>query len=323
MFFFAVLAVLLLASCSSNDDTTTNPPYTPVAINISNTIGTYGRAATDIQSSQIAKNVKIGLFSFVFGNTTMAQTKKSIDEYGYINIPYISDGDGKLKVCNQPTYYPADGTTVDLYAYAPYNKDFTPKDISQTTGGNILPFTVNSNQYIDTLYEASDLLWATPLLDQASSTTERNLDFTHKLSKITFTLNTSDEKYITTEDLEAAEISILNIKPTTSLNVATGSIADASGSKITIKVQKAYSSSLKASAIIVPQTITEGTPFIQIKIGTNVYEYAIPSMEEMIFRTAQHYSYIITVTPTGLIVTTAITDWTVDEEHSGNASQTT
>lgn len=304
----SLCAVLLLASCSTVDDEPSSAKTGKIPVTLTNSLETNGltRATTTLQATQIANGEQVGVSVFLTGTTASSSV------YGYINAPYTANGSGALTVGDTKVYYPAAGGTVDIYAYAPC-ATYLDTDISSTA----LTFTPKSDQSSDDNYLASDLLWATALTGKASSSSSYALTFAHKLSKITVSLTAGSG--ISTANLQASKIEILNTLPTTTLNLKTGALATASGTAAPITVKTTSQTTVtSASAVVVPQTLASGTSFIAVTIGSATYTYKLAAATE--FKTGNEYTYSITVTATGINVTSTIGAWT-SNTASGTATQ--
>lgn len=327
-FIMAAIAAVTLASCSTADDeVATNPSKTtdPVAVNLSNTLSkATTRATTGLQNTQIVSGVQVGVSAFLNGKTASAALGSGT--YAYINAPYTAGGDGTLTVGDNKVYYPTDGSHVDIYAYAPYASDYAGPDINSNTLG----FSVQADQTTDVTdggYLKSDFIWAS-LADQASSTTAKALIFSHELARISVTLSKEEGSPITNAELESAQIDILNTFLGSTVNLKTGVVTLVNtGENVAVKTITAKAtttSALSAAAIIIPQTVTKGTQFIKVTIGTTAYVYSIPTgegVDDMAFAGGKDYQYGITVSPTGIKVSSSINNWGTTTDQTGTAAQ--
>ena len=327
----AAIAAVTLESCSTADDeVATNPSKTtdPVAVNLSNTLSkATTRATTGLQNTQIVSGVQVGVSAFLNGKTASAALGSGT--YAYINAPYTADGDGTLKVGDNKVYYPTDGSPVDIYAYAPYTSS-TSSYVGPDINSNALDFSVQADQTTDATdggYLKSDFIWAS-LADQASSTTAKALIFSHELARISVTLSKEEGSPITNAELESAQIDILNTFLGSTVNLKTGVVTLVNtGLNVAVKAITAKAtttSALSAAAIIIPQTVTKGTQFIKVTIGTTAYVYSIPTgegVDDMAFAGGKDYQYGITVSPTGIKVSSSINNWGTTTDQTGTAAQ--
>lgn len=317
-FIMAAIAAVTLASCSTADDeVATNPSKTtdPVAVTLSNTLSkATTRAATDLQGTAINSSVAVGVCVFPTGTTALGTAPNYV---GYWNSSFTSDGAGALSIAT-PIYYPVNGANVDIYAYAPVNAGYAVGDITA------LSFSVKPDQSAEADYLASDLICASKITT-TSTTATKELAFTHSLAKITVSLQPDATPTITEAQLKTAKIELLNTYLGSTFDLTTKTVAVVTNGVATGTViaktaeQNTISSS---SAIIIPQTLAINTQFIKITIGTTEYVYSIPSTPTtgMTFAGGNDYKYTITVSATGIKVSSKITDWT-PETQNGTATQ--
>ncbi|MBR1546734.1 MAG: fimbrillin family protein, partial [Prevotella sp.] len=289
------LAMLTFASCSSDDQETKNiSQSTPITL-VSN-LDLMRTANTNLQKTQIAEGVKIGVF--VKGTN------------GYIedgdNAEMTADGSGNFT--GNTLYFPEDGSNVSINAYAPYNAAFTSKM------DEAVDFSIATDQSTDANYLASDLLCGAPAGENAYNMTTPAvpLVFKHMLSKLNIKFTFSGE---TDVDLKGASVSILNTKPSTTLKVDDATLGAASGTATDIKAVTfaADATAFVASAIIVPQTVG-ADDFIQISLadGRNL---KAPLKSETSFLSGKAYTYTVKILGEGaqaaveIEMSTEVTDW--------------
>ena len=243
----------------------------------------------DYQSTQIVANQQVGI--------TITGAKAD-----HKNVAWTAEADGALTNTGSTLYY---GTgTATITAYHPHNSAWT---------GTSHTFSVNTDQSTDAGYLGSDLLWAT-----ASSGKTANavlLTFTHKLAKINVTLQSTD---IT--DLSGATISICGTNIATNFNPSTGALPAATANVQEIKAGVTTNEAKTASAIIVPQTVAAGTPFIKITLGEKVFYHKLSA--EKTFVSGKSYSYTLNVKENSVEITATenITDWS-NENIVGDADE--
>jgi hypothetical protein len=79
------------------------------------------------------------------------------------------------------------------------------------------------------------------------------------------------------------------------------------------------------AAVVVPQTVENGSEFINITYGgaTYVYNYDGKDAEEqpkdLVFESGKVYTFDVTVRTVGVTATTTVTDWTDGENKNGGA----
>lgn len=307
-------ALLALAGCS-NEENEVTPDNWNGEIRLSSGLDVQQvtrSIATDLQGDKINTSVKVGIFinedTQEGGTTTTTYTQ---------NMEYTADGNNGLSTSVQP-YYPQSGAGVNIFAYAPRNASYA----SGISGS--MSFTVASDQSTDAQYLASDLLWGQPMKEDPSSSgtyisanpVERTsnavgISFKHLLSKIEVTLKPGSG--LTTEDFKGAKLTVLQVKPTTALTMNSGTIATASGNATEITAATYPTDSeptLTASAVLVPQAITENTKFLKVHLttGGDLF-YTVEKGKGFSLESGKVYKYEITVKLTGLTVTSSIKDW--------------
>ncbi|MBR1558375.1 MAG: fimbrillin family protein [Prevotella sp.] len=320
-------AVFSFSSCSQ-DELSTAKAETPdpgQEILLSTNFSTTRSVAQDIQTgSQIVNGVQVGVFVTATGDTD-----------GFVdngkNKAYTADGSGGLTAVDteNKVYYPKTGS-VDIYAYAPYQSSWDVTDVNADQD-----FTVQADQSSEDNYKASDLIWATPVTNQASSETALALPFVHKLSKIN--INIVNNR--TGLSLKGATVSILNTVRTATINPSTGAVAKKADVDASAIVAATYDSEptattespATASAIIVPQTIAADTKFIQVvtsadnNSGESVTLTAKIGTSGKTFAANKRYNYTLTIKDNSVELTfngTSLGTWD-DENESGDLEDDT
>ena len=191
------------------------------------------------------------------------------------NVAWVVGKNGSLSNTGSAVYW---GTTnATITAYHPYHSSWT---------GTNHTFTVSTDQSTDEGYLNSDLLWATTI---ASATTNPvTLNFTHKLSKINVTLVNKGN-----ENISNATITLCGVNVATGFNPQTGELYAVTEDIADIKASVTTDSAYTASAIIVPQTLAQGTNFIKITFEDKDYHYTLP--EDLVFESGQAYQFTIEV----------------------------
>ena len=290
-----VAASVSVASCSNEDvlDGKASDGRTPITL--TSNIAKSRAISQNIQRTQIASGVNVGVFvqSAATGNAVVAD-----------NSIIAADGNGGFT--GNPIYYPEDGSQVNIYAYAPY---------SSAWDGNLandVSFSVSSDQTEESGYTASDLLWGTPLTNPVTPTDAAvAIAFSHKLTKLNINFDTDAAPGI---DLAGATVSVVNTLPTTTLNVATGEIAEqASGTATAITAAEftADATEFTASAIIVPQTIQSGTNLVSISLADGTTVNADLN-QTVAFEGGKEYTYTVNFNADGtaaLTLTETIKGW--------------
>ena len=259
-FFLACAALTALSSCSSDDQS-----FDPNEIRITTNVGgieATTRAATNILSTTFtADNDQVNIY------ITENATSPTIT-YGDENGKLIATAkSGNVLELSSKQYYPSTGNGVNVWGVYPTSilKDATT-------------FSVKTDQSNEGDYKASDFLFATGVTGHKKADGEIELQFKHQLSKVIVKLQAGDG--VDPSALTGAEVKIVNTKPKasfTALSQTAPTISvdnNASVQDITIGTW----SGSDIAAIIVPQTVSEGTALFKVKLtnGGN-YTYVIPN----------------------------------------------
>ena len=250
----AVAALISMTSCSNSMNE--EPIIDPNVIRI---YAVHPSAKTRVTATGFENNDQIGVFVAAEGSTLQA--------FGN------SVNNGLF------TYYWNEGKH-DIYAYYPY----------QELVDNVedMSFTVESDQSTSTGYSKSDFLWATTESQQAGTSAVK-LTFSHIMSRVIVEL-VKGEKY-EGEIPDNAEVTIHNVVPTASIDIATGSAGkDNYAAAASIKMQRIANS--KYAAIIVPQRIDTRRPLVEVNIDNVSY------LMEGVMSFKQGFQHTITITLT-------------------------
>lgn len=301
----ATLVVFCMTSCNQ-EDSLVSTDLTKSEILLSSAIVQIPSIDQSPQNTQFAAGSKIGLF--VTDNTaTPAEL--------YTNKELNADGSGLLAVKPNENMYYASNDLVNLYAYYPFN--------AAATLSMVLPFNVKADQNSVLDYRASDLMWGVPVSNPVKRTTDVvKIGFVHKLAKVTVNLISGAGS----PDLKGATVTILNVLPSTTLNVKTGEITAASGTEAPIKMATFArdATTFDCSAVVVPQTVVATNQFIEVLLANGAKLYYKVPVGGITFTSGKSYIYHVTVNFTELTVSSQITDWTEGNGtgDNGNATMT-
>lgn len=311
-FFTTITCALLaaLASCSNDhvlyDYTKTDNTPIEIATSIGG-VDVLTKAATDVYSGgENGKHFDVGteVNVYIFEHVEGEQTRAAYNYGDNGKVVYTAEADGVLKA--DPTnYFPGNGHGIDFYGI--YPTSIEAKTQQQT-------FTVSTDQSDDAKYKESDLMFA-------AKQTERNrkaaltLTFKHQLSKVIVKLKKGNG--LNDNDLEGAEVKILNTKPACTIaSVGENEMTDikASGDAQEIKVGTWDSSTPSSglAAIVVPQTIDDGTDLIQVTLSNGVtYKYTTKSGENQFtgFTPGNQHTFTLTLSTSGITVNAEISGW--------------
>lgn len=294
---FLLVAVLTLAGCEKNYYENGDQQSRRIIFSSRVTL----EAQPRLQDLQIESGQELSLYITPNGNT---------GELLYNNVNIIANGSGGFT--GETMYYPVDGRNIDLYAIHPY---------SATASLNTpIAFSISANQVNMKNYLNSDLLHATRINQPRTSDTV-SLVFSHRLSKIDFTIESND----TGLNLSTLNtVQVLNTLPSTTINVVNGAITSATGEPVTINAYGVYGTpEVRASvsdihAIVVPQTIPAGTQLFRVIIGQQAYVYT--TTEQIIFQGGYQYNNKLTISAGQITLESSINPWEDGGSIGGGAT---
>ena len=309
----ACAVLVALASCS-NDLSQPTAEDTPIRIQ-ANVGGITTRAGSSIQGTKfdIGESVNV----YIYENTTSDPAPYTYGTNGLLTC--TADGDGNLSF-SDPQYFPANGHGIDVYGI--YPTSVKEKNSTQD-------FSVNTDQSEDADYKASDLMYAGC---QSNKKKEDNIQlaFQHKLAKVIVILKKGNG--LKDGDLNNAEVKITNTYVKCSIDKVdkttfgsiTASTEEVDKKAITVGTWTSTNSESNGiAAIVVPQTVSKGTQLFEVTLSNNaVYKYTIPSdaSDDVVFTQENVHTYTLTLTTSGISVTSSINDWTPGTPGSGNAT---
>ena len=279
-------AFMALASLSACTDNAGDVLAGESEIRLTSEITPSRVTSLDYQSTQIVPGQEVGI--------TITGAKAA-----HKNVAWRVGEDGVLTNTGDPILWANEDVVIT--AYHPYNSAWI---------GTSHEFSVSTDQSDNANYRNSDLLWA-----MATSSMTKNaipLVFDHKLAKVNVTLRSED-----IDDLSGAVVSICGTNVTTSFNPTTGSLSATSTDVQEIKAGETTSSAYTASAIVVPQTVANGTKFIKIVLGDKTFYYTLSTDKEL--RAGYSHNYTLTIKEMEVTAESdKITDWE-DENNEGDA----
>lgn len=290
-----VLAFGLFTGCNNSQEVLEgteqeNPQAIALSSSIDMGVKPLSSNLSRLQNTQIETGRNLSLFITETAN---------VSETLYNNVIIKADGNGGFT--HQSMFYPMSGKNIDIYAVHPYS--------SSADLNTELIFSVAPDQTTNLGYLQSDLLYASKA-NVSRTKSSILLNFSHKLSKLEFTVLEGDEADLT--DLN--KINILNIKPSTSLNMISGVLGNASGSAVNIAAKGVHGTANAdetevsgIEAIIVPQSIAAGVKLFEITIGDVKYYYT--TTEEVTFLEGKKYNLKLTIRQTGIELTSSIEEW--------------
>lgn len=292
--YFLFAAVALLAASCINDENENANVQNDNAIRLTSSLpGASTRAADGLLAGNSETTSEQ---NFANGTTVKVKvTDTGSTPITYDAVDYSANGSGDL-TATPAQYYPASGSTVNIYAYYP-----------STASTDADGFTVESDQSSDANYKASDLMYATLSgITKDTNADGRVLTFNHKLSKIVVTLVKGTG--MTDTEINVATVTLKDVVYKGTFTPSDGSFeaasADVADNKDNIVIAVNAGTTAHA-AIVVPQDVAGKK--IAVTINGATQEYTIPA--ETTFETGNYYSYSITVAKSGLTVTSTIGNW--------------
>ena len=282
LFGWAFIALASLSACTDNAGDVLAGEN---EIRLTSEIAPSRVTSLDYQSTQIVPGQEVGI--------TITGAKAA-----HKNVAWRVGEDGMLTNTGDPVFWANEDVVIT--AYHPYNSAWT---------GTSHEFSVSTDQSDNANYRNSDLLWA-----MTTSSMTKNaipLVFEHKLAKVNVTLRSED-----IDDLSGAVISICGTNVTTSFNPTTGSLSATATDVQEIKAGETTSSAYTASAIVVPQTVANGTKFIKIVLGDKTFYYTLSTDKEL--RAGYSHNYTLTIKDMEVTAESdKITDWE-DDDNEGD-----
>lgn len=171
--------------------------------------------------------------------------------------------DGALWSGRRPLYWSEDGA-MDVYGYYPY---MTPTTINKHRWSVQLDQSTPATEDALSGYEASDFLWAkTEGVSQEDGNVQ--LQFKHMCSKLVIKL-VKGEKF-TDVIPEDTEVYLYSTVPAATIDFTKGIVSkDVYGTKQKIKARRISEDTFEV--IVVPQSVLEYSPFVEIVIGSIAY----------------------------------------------------
>lgn len=301
LFILAATVCTILSSCSSKSEApepTPTPEPTPqeqaqIPINLS--IGNYTRA----NDTAFENGDKVGIYVVNYNGSTARTLAASGN---HVTNMQFSFG-GSVWTPASAIYWKDQTTHADFYAYYPYSA-------SASTSAH--SFSVQTDQSTEANYFASDFLWGkaanvAPTAEPVAITTN------HSFSNILIYLEAG--KGFTTETLAAAtkSVTIKNIKTAATINLATG-VATATGDVATVtpwNVGEYY------RAMIVPQTVADGTDLITVNVDGVDYTLASGAT----FVANKQHKFTVTVNKSAGGVDIGIGGWDTDDNEYGGSAE--
>lgn len=325
--------MLTLTACTAESNETDTAQTRQMLFDA--TVGTGGATTrtvnTSLQTTSISVGNTVGAFIYRQGKTEDTGPEEIDIEnfghkknYGYTNKLFTCvDGTSQLYSPTQPIFPQSGTTSVDIYAYAPYDASYGT-DWATT----LKTFTVKTDQSSEADYIASDLLWtkfntddATIQKDETSSHyTIFKTPFSHKLTQVQINVEYGDG--VPAGTLNNIPVKLVNVFTEGTINLTNGTVtASTRGSEgVTVFTYKdavapATPAVKSGTAIIYPHTADELTAggAIQIEVNGFTYTAALKTTNITELVAGKKYQYNVTVSSTGITFSAAISPWDSSE----------
>ena len=209
---------------------------------------------------------------------------------------YVTNGDGVFApvLGSNGVAYPANGDTVDIVAYYPYQENITDNlyqiDLSEQSQQRAIDFLYSNNI--------------------KNTNTETKLVFSHQLSKIR--INATPGNGITKEDIAGLSISITGVYSNATFNLRDGTLLPY-GEKTFLKM-KTDKDSDQSEAIVLPCSSDN----VEIKVVLSNGTTYVSKFSDIDFEAGRVHQYTLTVHKAKISISSSIiTDWEGLEEPPG------
>ena len=335
----ACAVLVALASCS-NDHVISQPGAEDTPIRIQANVGAVTtKAASNIQDQYFDANEKIGIFlreHLETGETSIISYTQPLE--GNVDA---STTNATISIPTQ--YYPSNGHGVDCLAIYPKQNGDPATDIKY----GINTFSVKDDQSDKNNYKASDLMFAYKSNTKNSDKKPIELTFGHLLSKIIVEVCVEDGGSVDKKVLKDVYVDLKSVNKTIDITVsdmsqALGSSTATTDGSVTIGSTVSDEKTItmgnpgvsssddkmtnEVAAIIVPQTIANNKPFIQVRLNDGssdyaTYTYNVSDASGLKFATGRSYKYTITLKAGSISVQSVkITPWTSETGGTGDAN---
>ncbi len=284
--------IFILSGCTKDDDKDTSSDYIHIFSSIQH-------PDLRVTGNDFDQGDEIGVFVVPYSSDN--STPGNLESADYANnIPHIYQG--RTWQTQQGELIPWPGArNIDVYAYYPFdeNASVTPRNYE---------FYVSADQSALDSYIFSDFLYARTSGISPSPTVP--LQFSHSLSKVN--INLKSEITLIKESFDLTEVLIQDIITGCHIDLSNGgtSLISATPQGISpLQISNPVSTfDLSLTAIVPPQTITDGTRFL--RINNRGINYIYTTDEDITFQPGYTTTFNIEITQQGIIVTTStINEW--------------
>lgn len=309
------LGAALLASCSADWEPEAQPSELQAiqltAQGLSAMEQTRAASTDDLQNTAFAGGEDVAVYvvdqaSSSTYATTPYRYRASAAVEGHNNLTYYSDA-----TTASTLYYPVTASaSVNIYGFYPYSRFASVNDRTTTN----LSVNVNVDQSTVADYRYSDVMMATPITNQARTSSAVGLTFRHLMAKLVIRLkqglHSGTTSIVTDSYLANSTLTIGSVKTNATLNMTTGAITTGSNS---VDVTVAYSANLafyynntgatigttEYAIVLPPQALTGKT----ITIATDASETITGTLPELTLTAGSSTILTLTVNDSGIEAT--------------------
>lgn len=296
---FVTITCITFAGCSKDNVSggeTPNPPPKPPTEQIKIPINIATGSWTKATDAGFEPGDKVGVFVVNFSGETAGTLATSGNHVTNMGFTFANAWTPDTQI-----YWKDQTTKADFYCYYPFAASIT--DITA------YPFSVKTNQSAEADYKASDFLWGkSAAISPTSSAVQIGVN--HLMSNLIIKL-TPGSGYTTT-DLQAAVITINNLKTSSTVNLATGIVTPSgTASDISPKAENDF-----YRALVVPQSISNAQ-LISVKISG--YTYTLT--QTIALESNKQHTCTLVVNKTSEGVNITIGGWEKDSRDYGGTVQ--
>lgn len=295
----AATALLLSAGCS-NDNEGTMPPEGDGRVALQVVSGIETRAYDNTWESGDA----IGIY-MLDGDAAEAENRK------YTTAATREEGIFTADAANT-IYFPINGDPRDFAAYYPYRE-------SIEKGIYLVDVTTQAPQ------NAIDLMAADKVTGKDKKDPAVAFEFRHKLVKLSLAIK-PDGKSLTAADMEGLKVEITNQPVKAAYDVLKGgevsvTTPEAADNRAVAIELLTHAAGTSAEGIVLPNASTEGMYLrFTLKGMGEPFTWNIHSAEKSkLFQAGSKYVYTITISKTGIAVTSTVNDWTAGNGEGGES----
>lgn len=256
--------------------------------------------STALQSTQFAQGEQI----YVYFPTNVTVGTTTSESY----TTYTTDGSGHTTPDTQPYMNPnIQSATIHAYYPSTHRQDATT-------------FSVLADQTSDDNYKASDLMYAiTSVTKTAAATVTGALTFSHRMAKIIVTATADTGKGVSA----VTKVRIIGGYRTATISTPlscamktdggySNQLSNAADGGITLYDNAMGEASVSCAGLIPPQTIAEGTAFLEVTVNTagdltGTATYSLPAAKT--FASGNAYTCTLSINLSSIGTTTDITNW--------------